>query len=119
MKKAHIRRAVRRAFTAAGDVVVAAQLVRKTASDYIPGMADPEMLSPVVVRFLATEKPLSARNNAVDPLLEAGVRYGLLECAEITPRADDDLNIGTAHFTLIQVVPADLGAGLLFEVMYQ
>lgn len=98
---------------------MSAQLIRKTTDDYTPGSVETESLSPYAVRFLATDKPLSAGYNAADPLLEASVRYGLLECADVVPRIDDDLHIGSVLFTLVQVVPADLGAGILYEVMYQ
>jgi hypothetical protein len=119
MKNATIHQTVRRAFTAAGELAKSAQLIRKTADDYMPGSEKTESLSPYEVRFLATEKPLSARYNATDPLIDASLRYGLLECADVVPRIDDDLQIDSVLFTLVQVVPADLGAGILYEVMYR
>lgn len=119
MKNTSIRRAVRRAFTAAGEVAKTARLIRKTSDPYSPGSGNSDSTSDYAVRFLATEKPLSARQNAADPLLEANIHYGLLECELLVPRVDDDLHIGSEVYTLLQVVAADLGAGILYDVTYQ
>jgi hypothetical protein len=119
MKNAAIRNAVRRVFSAAGELALSAVLIRKTAGDYIPGEGATETQSSFAVRLLRNEKPLSARNNAADPLLEAGLHYGLLESPDLVPRIDDDLMLASISHTLVQVVPADLGAGILYEVMYR
>ncbi|USG59936.1 hypothetical protein NBZ79_12190 [Sneathiella marina] len=119
MKNATIRRAVQRAFTAAGDVAQSGQLIRKTAGDHVPGSTLVETTRSVAIRFVATEKPLSVRHTAADTVIVPACRHGLLECADMVPRIDDDLQLGQVLVTLMQVVPADLGAGILYEVTYQ
>jgi hypothetical protein len=114
-----IRKAVRSLFDDIGEVAVTATLRRKSMGSYSPGEAATDTLTETEIRLVRTEKPLSERHDEADTLLAPARRYALLESEETEPKADDDLIIGTDSFTLLQVVPADAGAGILYEVSYQ
>lgn len=117
MKNTVIRQVINRAFAAAGDAVKEVVLIRKTKGEYEPGTRVPETITEYVARFLWADKLLAARSAVETSLIEPLSRYGLLACADAVPRIDDDMQISGETFTLLQVLPADMGAGVLYEVM--
>ncbi|WP_373087053.1 hypothetical protein [Sneathiella sp.] len=119
MKNETIRRMVRDLFDQIGEVAVAAILRRKTQNVYVPGSVLDETESDVSVRLVRTEKSLAGPGNADGSPIDASLHYALIECESAVPKTDDDLLIGDESFTLLQVIAADTGAGILYEVSYQ
>ncbi|MAL80222.1 MAG: hypothetical protein CMN55_14135 [Sneathiella sp.] len=119
MKQLDIDRMVRRLFNAAGELAVLATLKRKTAGSYSPGTGAGETVEDIPIRLVRIEKPLRDSGNETAPRMGEPLHYALVECADIIPRADDDLLIAGAGFTVVQAVSLDAGAGILYEVAYR
>lgn len=119
MRNETIRRMVRDLFDVAGEVAVSATLRQKTQGPYVPGTGAEETVSEIAIRLVRTEKSLAESGNAIGTPIDPSLHYALIECESVVPKADDDLVIGAATFTLLQVVAADMGAGVLYEVSYQ
>ncbi len=119
MRKADITRVIAELFDAIGEFATAAKLRRKTAGAHAPGTAAAETVSETLIRAVPIARPLRAGDNAASALLDAPHRYALIECASLTPRAGDEIEIGGVRFTLLQVAAMDAGAGALYEVTYR
>ncbi|MAZ04070.1 MAG: hypothetical protein CMN56_13140 [Sneathiella sp.] len=119
MQNDSIRRMVRDLFDLAGEVAVSATLRQKTQDDYDPGSSPEETTGDIAIRLVRTEKTLADAANADGAIINPALHHALIECEAVTPKVDDDLVIGTETFTLLQVVAADTGAGILYEVSYQ
>jgi len=119
MRKADITRVIAELFDAIGEFAAAAKLRRKTAGAHAPGTAAAETVSETLIRAVPIARPLRAGDNAASALLDAPHRYALIECASLTPRAGDEIEIGGVRFTLLQVAAMDAGAGALYEVTYR
>lgn len=119
MRNELIRKTVRTVLGNAGDVVTPVQLVRKNPGSYFPGTGAEVTETLFGARLVKTETPTGRSGIEVGGILDKAVHIGLLETEEEIPQADDDLLIGEARFTIIQAAPADLGAGILYEVWYQ
>ena len=87
--------------------------------DYEPGSSTEETTSDIAIRLVRTEKSLSDGANAVGTPIDPSLHHALIECETVKPKVDDDLMIDAETFTLLQVVAADTGAGILYEVSYQ
>ena len=119
MRNETIRRMVRDLFDTVGEVAVSATLRQKTQGDYEPGSSTEETTSDIAIRLVRTEKSLSDGANADGTPIDPSLHHALIECETVTPKVDDDLMIDAETFTLLQVVAADTGAGILYEVSYQ
>ncbi len=119
MRNDTIRQMVRDLFDTIGEVAVSATLRQKTQGDYDPGSGAEETTSDTAIRLVRTEKSLAKAANADGTSIDPSLHHALIECEDVTPKADDDLIIGSNSFTLLQVVAADTGAGILYEVSYQ
>lgn len=114
-----IRKAVRKLFDEVGEVAVTVTLRQKIAGSHTPGSSPSKTTTDYMVRLVRAEKRLSERNDEVDRVIGPNWHYGLLESETAVPKVDDDLLIGEGSFTLLQVVAADTGAGILYEVSYK
>jgi hypothetical protein len=110
---------VRDLFDTIGEVAVSATLRQKAQGDYDPGTGTVETTSDTAIRLVRTEKRLVDTANADGTPIDPPLHHALIECEDVTPKADDDLIIGSSTFTLLQVVAVDTGAGILYEVSYQ
>lgn len=119
MRNETIRQMVRDLFDTIGDVAVSATLRQKSQGEYEPGSGATETTSDTAIRLVRTEKNLSDAANADGTPINPALHHALIECEDVTPKADDDLIIGAETYTLLQVVAVDTGAGILFEVSYQ
>lgn len=119
MRNETIRRMVRDLFDTVGEVAVSATLRQKTQGDYEPGSSTEETTSDIAIRLVRTEKSLSDGANADGTPIDPSLHHALIECETVKPKVDDDLMIDAETFTLLQVVAADTGAGILYEVSYQ
>ncbi|TNE42526.1 MAG: hypothetical protein EP348_00170 [Alphaproteobacteria bacterium] len=119
MRNEQIRKTVRTLFDRIGEAAVRATLRQKTQSAYEPGSVGVETLSETAIRLVRTEKSLRDSKNVAGSVITAPYHYALIECESVVPKADDDLLIGSDVFTLLQVIVADTGAGILYEVCYQ
>lgn len=119
MRNETIRRMVRDLFDVAGEVAVSATLRQKTQGEYVPGTGAEETTSDIAIRLVRTEKSLADAENADGMPIGPALHHALIECESVVPKTDDDLVIGASSFTLLQVVAADTGAGILYEVAYR
>ncbi|MDF2367494.1 hypothetical protein [Sneathiella sp.] len=119
MRNDTIRQMVRDLFDTIGEVALSATLRQKTQGDYEPGSGAAETTSDTSIRLVRTEKSLSEAHNATGTPINPSLHHALIECEDVTPKADDDLIIGAETFTLLQAVAVDTGAGILYEVSYQ
>jgi hypothetical protein len=119
MRHDMIRQMVRDLFDTIGEVAVSATLRQKTQGAYEPGSGAAETATDTTIRLVRTEKSLADSQNAVGTPINPTLHHALIECEEVTPKADDDLIIGSSTFTLLQAVAVDTGAGILYEVSYQ
>jgi propanediol dehydratase small subunit len=119
MRHDMIRQMVRDLFDTIGEVAVSATLRQKTQGAYEPGSGASETTTDTTIRLVRTEKSLADSQNAAGSPINPALHYALMECEDVTPKADDDLVISAETFTLLQVVAVDTGAGILYEVSYQ
>ncbi|MBO0334572.1 hypothetical protein J0X12_13165 [Sneathiella sp. CAU 1612] len=119
MRNETIRQMVRDLFDTVGEVAVSATLRQKIQGAYDPGSGASEATTDTTIRLVRTEKSLSDAANVGGTPINPALHHALIECEDVTPKADDDLIIGAETFTLLQVVAADTGAGILYEVSYQ
>ena len=119
MRNETIRQMVRDLFDTIGEVAVSATLRQKTQGAYAPGSGAAETTSDTAIRLVRTEKTLSDAANVDGTPINPSLHHALIECEAVTPKADDDLIIGSSTFTLLQAVAVDTGAGILYEVSYQ
>ncbi|MZR30902.1 hypothetical protein [Sneathiella litorea] len=119
MRHDMIRQMVRDLFDTIGEVAVSATLRQKTQGAYEPGSGASETTTDTTIRLVRTEKSLSDTANAVGTPINPTLHHALIECEDVTPKADDDLIIGSSTFTLLQAVAVDTGASILYEVSYQ
>jgi len=119
MRNETIRQMVRDLFDTIGEVAVSATLRQKAQSAYEPGSGASETTTDTTIRLVRTEKSLADSQNAAGTPINPALHHALIECEDVTPKADDDLIIGSSTFTLLQAVAVDTGAGILYEVSYQ
>jgi len=119
MREEMIRQAVRSVFARAGDLSHSVQIVRKEYGAYIPGSGAAISEALIDAKFIKTETPLTRSGVETGAILEKAVYIGLMEIETDIPQVDDDLILGGDRFTIVQVAPVDLGAGILYEVWYQ
>jgi hypothetical protein len=114
-----IRNSVRSLFNEIGEAAITATLRRKSNDSYVPGSSPAVVVTDYSVRLLTMDLTARESRNETDRILEPALQHALIESEEIAPRVDDDLVIADTVVTLQQVVAADLGAGILYEVFYQ
>lgn len=118
MQFEEIRNAVKNLYDRVGDVARPVTLTQKDYDDYTPG-ADPVAEETAhTCRLIETRSPALRSLMETGPVLENGYQIGLLEIEDYAPKAGDELSVQDAVYTLHQVAPMDLGAGILFEIWY-
>lgn len=119
MRRADIQSLVRELFDSIGELAVTATLRRPVEGDYTPGTGASRTYSEVAVRVIRINQPLRESQDAKAAVIDAPLRYALVESTALAPRPDDELAINGESVTLLQVVPMDAGAGALYEVTWR
>lgn len=118
MKLNIIKKIITRLYDSAGEVVVTTSLIRKITGDLVPGQS-PDITEESHTARLISLKSTGGRSGLEKgPVLEKGLKIGLLECEGENPIAGDELELPDGRVTLHQATSMDLGAGFLFEVWY-
>lgn len=118
MQFEEIRNAVKSLYDRVGDVARPATLTQKDYEDYTPGSDPVAEETAHKCRLIETRSPTLRSLVETGPVLDKSYQIGLLEIEGYSPKAGDELSVQDEVYTLQQVAPMDLGAGILFEIWY-
>jgi len=119
MDRETIKRVVGNAFSNAGDISAAVNIIQLSFGVHTPGYPETTEEVSYSARLMKMQPPKGKSSIETGPVLDNGYKVALLHSGDYSPVSGDILEIGSSRFALQQVVSLDHGMGILFEVWYQ